>query len=66
MVLKASTTTVDNEAINLDPSSIGFSAPQKRKDGVGYSALVLNTDTGGLSGKILTASFKLPYGISEV
>lgn len=65
MVLKASTTTVDNEAINLSPSSIGFSAPQKRKDGVGYSALVLNNDTGGLSGKILTASFKLPYGVSE-
>ena len=65
MVLKSLSTTVDNKAIDLDPDSIGFSPPKKNKDGVGYSALVLNKSTNGLSGKILTSSFKLAYGISE-
>lgn len=64
-VLKANSTTVDNNAIDLSSSSISFSPPKKNKDGVGYSALVLNSETGGLSGKILTGSLKLPYGISE-
>jgi hypothetical protein len=65
MVLKSLSTTIDNKAIDLDPNSIGFSPPKKNKDGVGYSALVLNKSTNGLSGKILTSSFKLAYGISE-
>ena len=65
MVLKASSTVVDNEAADLSIDSIGFSPPKKNKDGIGYSALVLNTETGGLSGKIRTGVFRLPYGISE-
>lgn len=65
MVLKASSTVVDNEAADLSMDSIGFSPPKKNKDGIGYSALVLNTETGGLSGKIRTGVFRLPYGISE-
>ena len=65
MVLKSLSTTIDNKAIDLDPDSISFSPPKKNKDGIGYSALVLNKNTNGLSGKILTGSFLIPYGISE-
>ena len=64
MVLKGTSTIVDNEAIDLDPETIGFSPPKKNKDGVGYSALVLNTKTNGLNGKIKTGAFKLAYGVS--
>ena len=65
MVLRSNSTTVDNEAIDLDIETIGFSPPKKNKDGVGYSALVLNTKTNGLSGKIRTGALRLAYGISE-
>lgn len=65
MVFNPSSTTVDKLAADLNPSSIAFTPPKKNKDRDGYSALVLDTDSGGLSGKIKTGFFKIPYGISE-
>ena len=64
MVLKSSSTTVDNEAIDLDPETIGFSPPKKNKDGIGYSSLVLNKKTNSLNGKIKTGALRLTYGVS--
>jgi len=65
MILKSSSITVDQDAIDLNNDSIGFSDPKKNKDGIGYSALVLNKITNGLSGKIKTGALRLAYGISE-